>query len=220
MTRTAAKSRPAAKGNRRPKTAAQRRRLRLGRRATLPLLALLLLSSGAIRLGTGAGSAIAREVGEIAGAVGGGGTATPEGAVCEPPEDIAEVLGALDRRESRVAEREVELDQRQAALDDAAVQIQSQLDELVIAEQELAATLAMADEAAEGDITQLTSVYENMKPKDAAALFETMDPVFAAGFLGRMQAESAAAIMAGLSPGTAYTVSVVLAGRNANAPTD
>jgi flagellar motility protein MotE (MotC chaperone) len=57
-----------------------------------------------------------------------------------------------------------------------------------------------------------------MKPKDAAALFEEMDPGFAAGFLGRMRAVAAASVMAGLSPQTAYSVSVIMAGRNANAP--
>ena len=56
------------------------------------------------------------------------------------------------------------------------------------------------------------------KPKDAAALFETMDPSFAAGFLSRMPADAAAGVLAGLSPEAAYTISVVMAGRNANAP--
>ena len=78
--------------------------------------------------------------------------------------------------------------------------------------------MAYADTAAEGDLARLTAVYENMKPKDAAALFEEMDPDFAAGFLGRMRADSAAGIMAGLSPPVAYSVSVLLAGRNANVP--
>jgi flagellar motility protein MotE (MotC chaperone) len=45
-----------------------------------------------------------------------------------------------------------------------------------------------------------------------------MDPKFAAGFLGRMRADSAAAIMAGMAPDAAYLVSVILAGRNADVP--
>ena len=47
-----------------------------------------------------------------------------------------------------------------------------------------------------------------------------MTPEFAAGFIGRMRADAAAAIMAGLSPQAAYTISVILAGRNARAPTE
>ena len=80
--------------------------------------------------------------------------------------------------------------------------------------------LAVAEKAAEGDLSRLTSVYEAMKPKDAAALFEAMEPEFAAGFLGRMRPDAAAGIMTGLSPETAYMISVVLAGRNARAPTE
>ncbi len=46
------------------------------------------------------------------------------------------------------------------------------------------AEASLADVAAENDLQSLTQVYENMKPKDASALFEEMSPEFAAGFLG------------------------------------
>jgi flagellar motility protein MotE (MotC chaperone) len=87
-------------------------------------------------------------------------------------------------------------------------------------EAKLAATLALADGAAEADVERLTKVYQAMKPKDAAKLFETMSPEFAAGFLGRMPPESAAAILSGMSAESAYGVSVIVAGRNANVPKD
>jgi len=57
-----------------------------------------------------------------------------------------------------------------------------------------------------------------MAPKDAAALFEKMPPQFAAGFLGMMDPIAASKIMAGLTPETAYSFSVVIAGRNALTP--
>ena len=97
-------------------------------------------------------------------------------------------------------------------------QIEARLAALVAAEEDLAATISVADSAAEEDIARLTAVYENMKPKDAAALFEEMAPEFAAGFLGRMRPDAAGAVMAGLDPKTAYTISVLLAGRNADVP--
>jgi flagellar motility protein MotE (MotC chaperone) len=56
-----------------------------------------------------------------------------------------------------------------------------------------------------------------MKPKDASLLFERMSPDFAAGFLGRMRPDAAAAIMSGLPPELGYSISVLLAGRNADA---
>ena len=42
----------------------------------------------------------------------------------------------------------------------------------------------MADKAAERDIARMTTVYENMKPAEAARIFERMDVKFAAGLLG------------------------------------
>ena len=59
-----------------------------------------------------------------------------------------------------------------------------------------------------------------MNAKEASVLFEAMAPEFAAGFLGRMRADAAAAVMAGLEPETAYAISVLLAGRNAAVPSD
>jgi hypothetical protein len=86
------------------------------------------------------------------------------------------------------------------------------------AEERLRGLMTLAEDSAEGDLAQLTSVYENMKPKEAALLFERMSPDFAAGFLGRMRPEAAAAIMSGLPPELGYSISVLLAGRNAARP--
>ena len=97
---------------------------------------------------------------------------------------------------------------------------QQLMDEMKAVEEELKATLALADGAAEKDIQNLTAVYQAMKPKDAAALFETMSPEFAAGFLGRMPPDSAAAILSGMSAEAAYGISVIVAGRNSDVPKD
>ena len=117
-----------------------------------------------------------------------------------------------------MAEREARLEARLQALALAETAIEEDLARLEQAEAELRATMAAADKAAEDDIGRLTAVYENMKPDEAAALFQLMEPSFAAGFLGRMRSDAAAAILAGLTPDLAYTISVVLAGRNADVP--
>ncbi|MCT4557726.1 MAG: hypothetical protein N4A61_06660 [Pelagimonas sp.] len=135
-------------------------------------------------------------------------------------EDILPLVAALNAREQRVSTRETEIDVRMQALSVAEQEIERKLKALEGAEKALRETMATASQAAEGDVARLTEVYSNMKPKQAAALFEEMDPEFSAGFLARMRSDSAAAIMAGLSPETAYLISVVLAGRNANVPTE
>ena len=47
----------------------------------------------------------------------------------------------------------------------------------------------------------MTTVYENMKPADAARIFETMDVTFAAGLLARMRPDVAAEVLTGMNAG-------------------
>jgi len=193
------------------------RKRRFRGRGALWVIALLFALSGAFRLSLGAGQAIAREVANL-----GAGSTEVGGppASCSSEQDIEIVLTRLRQREAKSATREAAIDDRLQALAVAEAQIEKNLSALIKAEAALEATMALADSAAEDDLVRLTSVYENMKPKDAALLFEAMAPEFAAGFMGRMRADSAAAVMAGLDPQTAYMISVVLAGRNANVPTN
>lgn len=178
-------------------------------RGALFIVAMLFATSGALRLGSGIGTAMANAEGDA--------TEPPpkEAAVCESPVALSE---ALKLREDRLAAREASLQDRLAALALADQAMSDRMVQLEAMEAKLAATLALADGAAEADVDRLTKVYQAMKPKDAAKLFETMSPEFAAGFLGRMPPESAAAILSGMSAEAAYGVSVIVAGRNANVP--
>ena len=182
---------------------------RVSGRGALFIVAMLFAISGALRLGSGVGVALARA--EDAKDM------PPETVACETPAALAE---ALTLREDRLAAREMALADRQAALALAEAAITERLGELQAIEAELKETLALADGAAEADIQRLTAVYQAMKPKDAALLFEAMAPEFAAGFLGRMTPEAAAAILSGMSAEAAYGISVIVAGRNADVPKD
>ena len=186
---------------------------RLGRklgRGLLTTLAVLLIASAVLRLAGGSGAAIAREVAGLA-------EDTAEG---EPAPEIAALLGALQAREAAVGAREAAVGDELLALQRARDEIAREMEALRAAEAQLEETLALADGAAESDLARLTRMYEVMKPKEAAALFSEMDPIFAAGFLGRMQPERAAAVLAGMEPKAAYTLSIILAGRNGSVPTE
>lgn len=135
-------------------------------------------------------------------------------------ETIARMLEELNERTVRVREREAVLEDKASALAAAEIVIERQLAALEQAEANLRETIALAATASEEDLARLTAVYENMKPADASTLFSEMAPEFAAGFLARMRPDSAGAILAGLDPNLAHAISVVLAGRNANVPTE
>ncbi|HKL68123.1 hypothetical protein [Salibaculum sp.] len=184
--------------------------------SALGILVGMLFFSAALRLTIGAGPALAEAEEMLAG--------SPE-APREAPADCndavsEELLAALQAREERLSTRESQVADRMQALRVAEREVREHLEQLRAAEESLEATIATAETANDGDITNLVSVYESMKPAEAAALFEEMTPEFAAGFMARMRPDTAAAVMAGLEPATAYSISVVIAGRNARVPTE
>jgi flagellar motility protein MotE (MotC chaperone) len=184
-----------------------RHRVRNVRIATpLVTLAAVLAVSGLIRAGDAVSAALALDAGASAG--------LPAG---DPHVDISAALTALRDRQAELDRREAALNERLRSLTLAEHNVAQQMDALRDAEDTLRDLMTKAEEAAEGDLAQLTAVYENMKPKEAALLFERMSPGFAAGFLGRMRPDSAASILSGLTPELAYAISVLLAGRNAEA---
>jgi flagellar motility protein MotE (MotC chaperone) len=127
-------------------------------------------------------------------------------------DEVERLRADLERREAVVAERE-------QAVHAAQILVEDRIGELAAAEARLSDLLALSDTAAETDLDRLTRVYETMEAEAAAPLFAQMAPSFAAGFLARMSPAASAALLAELDPQTAYAISVVLATRNAAAPT-
>lgn len=180
------------------------------RLATAPLfvVAALLLGSALLRLGDGAGRALALELGEAK---------IASGSPTEADPGLAAALDALREREQQLSEREATIEDRAQAVAVAEELVRANMKALAAAEERLTSLIIQVEDSAESDLVQLTTVYENMKPKEAALLFEKMSPDFASGFLGRMRPDAAAAILSGLKPEHAYAISVLLAGRNAAA---
>ncbi|MEM6826087.1 MAG: hypothetical protein AAF566_13345 [Pseudomonadota bacterium] len=200
---------------------------RVGRAAqgkgALLTLAVLFFLSGALRLIDGAATA----------ASDGAMTEKPDMQATEEPArpkpttpaddhidaaTLSAAMAELRAREERLIAAEAAMADRRRALEIAETTVDRKLAELVAAEERLSATMSRSAAAAEDDIARLTSVYENMKPKEATEVFARMEPDFAAGFLARMRPDAAASILSGLEPDKAYSISVILAGRNANAP--
>lgn len=180
------------------------------RRQVTFLILLLFLASAGVRLfGLSAAWATGQNDVEVADTFG-----TDR---CLPDPAFSTMMDDLTEREARLVEEEVAIEQRRVDVELSRQAILEQLAMLEEAEARLEARLAQSSTASEGDLSQLTAVYQAMKPKVAAELFEAMDPEFAAGFLVRMAPESAAAIVSGMKPATAYAVSVIVAGRNAQA---
>ncbi|MEO1677496.1 MAG: hypothetical protein AAFU80_04980 [Pseudomonadota bacterium] len=202
----------------------RRKPRRPGGRGTLFLVASFFLASAVLRVGENVVSGAIPET--VSGLVAGWAVAQQTEPGTNMAADPAQgwemepdyLLAALAEREATLSAREAALEERLQTLQMAEGEFEENMAALLQAEEALRATLTLADGAAQADLDRLTRVYENMKPKDASALFAEMDPSFAAGFLGQMNPTAAAAIMAGLPPETAYTVSLVLASRNMEVP--
>lgn len=175
----------------------------------LVLLSLLFLGAGMSRLGVGVAEVIAAEP-EL--------DRTVETTSLPPTPDPGDLLASLRAREERILQAEKDLQERYDRLIAAEAELERQIEILVTTEARLAATLRLTETAAEDDLQRLTTVFEHMKPAQAAELFSQMDTDFAAGFMARLRPEFAGEVMAGLDPNTAYAISAVLAGRHARTP--
>ena len=140
-------------------------------RKILIFVVAMLLLSGSLRLGS-VGIAIASSPEDTE-------PSTEDGATleCVTDAETQELMALLRERSDRVAEVEATQAQRQKDLVQAEAELLENLNKLEDAETRLSATIQRVDGASSDDVSRLTSVYESMKPKDAALLFEQMNTV-------------------------------------------
>ncbi len=173
------------------------------------LIAICFLASAGLRLG-GVGVALAQDAFDGTGA---------EEAGCAA-DALDELLAAIREREVQLERENERLAERRQTLNVAEAKLAEQLAAFEEARAGLEETLAIADGAAERDIARMTAVYEHMKPEDAARIFDHMELSFASGLLVRMKPESAAQVLTGMEADRAYAITLMIASRNARAPTE
>lgn len=171
------------------------------------LIVACFLASAALRLSE-SGLALAEEVATGAAQ----GTAGAAG-------DPEQLMKALREREAELNAEEARLADRAQTLNVAEAKLAEQLAAYDKAQKQLQETLASADKAAEKDIDKMTTVYENMKPADAARILDRMDVAFAAGLMARMRPEIAAQVLSAMNADSAYAITLTVASRNSKVPT-
>lgn len=120
-----------------------------------------------------------------------------------------------------------DLSARRAALDARARDIDTREQELALVEQKIAGRVAALkelqgqvealmrqhDEQQEAQLRSLVKIYENMKPKDAAPIFDQLDMPILLDVIERMKEARVAPILALMDPERAKTVTQELAQR-------
>ncbi len=124
------------------------------------------------------------------------------------------VLAAVTADLDLLAKRKVDIAERETALAAIEAKLKTQMVAVEEANLELEKKITHMKSLANDDLTHLVRMYQTMKPKQAAEIFNSMDPSFAAGFLREMSSEKAGLIMANMDTRKSYTVSVIIAGRN------
>jgi flagellar motility protein MotE (MotC chaperone) len=133
------------------------------------------------------------------------------------PENLSSAEKALlDRLQTRRKEldgRSQELDMRENLLRAAEKKIEDQLAELKTVEDRIAAAEAARKTQEDGKLKDLVVMYENMKPKEAAAIFDVMDMKVLVEVTSKMAPKKAGDVIAKMDPAVAERLTVALAKR-------
>ncbi len=122
-----------------------------------------------------------------------------------------EVLQSLSERRRKIDERQKELDLREKLLAAAEQKVDDKITELKAIEANIKSLLRQKDEEEEAQIESLVKVYETMKAKDAARIFERLDNDILLDVAMRMKEAKVAAIMGAMSADSAENLTVLLA---------
>jgi len=125
---------------------------------------------------------------------------------CDP-----RLLRAIDERSRQLDAWSSDLAARGRMLEVIEARASEQVQAMRAERSALEATLARVDSEAEAEISRLVKIYETMKPKDAARIFEAMPAEIAAGFVRRMAEQKSALVMGNLEATHAYAITLALA---------
>ena len=129
-----------------------------------------------------------------------------------------EILQGLSERRKQLDARAREIDLRENLLSVAEKRVDERIAELKRIEANVSAIVKRQEDAQERDVRSLVKVYENMKPKDAARIFEELEMAILLEVVERMREAKLAPVLALMDPSRAQKITVQLAERR-NMPT-
>ncbi|MGD1876907.1 MAG: MotE family protein [Kiloniellaceae bacterium] len=150
----------------------------------------------------------------------GAGGPVPDSQITNLPTDVFEMtdeeiqlLQKLSERREELEQRARDIDEREVLLKAAEQRIDQKINELEGLQTSIEALLVEHDEQTEAQMQSLVKIYESMKPKDAARIFEELDMEVLLEVIERMKERKTAPILAQMNPQRAKTVTLELAQR-------
>lgn len=124
-----------------------------------------------------------------------------------------ELLQDLSKRRKELDAREQAVIQKEGLLTAAEDRIEKKIVELEKVRAEIEALVKTYDEQEEEEIKGLVAIYEKMKPKDAARIFDELDMDILLRVFDRMKASKSAPVLANMRPQKAKEVTSRIAER-------
>ena len=124
-----------------------------------------------------------------------------------------EVLQQLSERRAALDRRERDLDHRDQLVAVAERRLEEKMRELEQLRGRIEAMLGQIDEDREAQILGLVSIYESMRPSDAASIFNGLEMEILIDVVERMRGQKSAPILAAMNPERARQVTTELAQR-------
>lgn len=122
-----------------------------------------------------------------------------------------EIFEDLSKRRQELEEREQQLGVREALLKAATQELDRKYHELSQLRQQIEGLLETQSEEEKARTESLVKIYEGMKPKDAARIFDTLDLDILVSVVSQMSERKLSPIMAGMNPERARTITIMLA---------
>src|SRR4029078_8597084 len=123
------------------------------------------------------------------------------------------ILERLSDRRKQLDERNRELEMRENLLKAAEKRVEARVAELKELEAKVKSSLEQRDQDDLKRFKGVVTMYENMKPKDAARIFEPLDQKILVDVSAQMKPATMSAILAQMSPDAAERLTVELANR-------
>jgi flagellar motility protein MotE (MotC chaperone) len=127
------------------------------------------------------------------------------------------ILERLQERRRELDERASELDVRQSLIEAAEKRLQEKLKEIEATEARINEALKKKEEMETARLKSLVTMYENMKAKDAAKIFDRLDIKLATEVANQINPRRMSDILAQMSPDAAERLTVELANRSGSA---
>jgi flagellar motility protein MotE (MotC chaperone) len=129
-----------------------------------------------------------------------------------------DVLRQLAKRRDELDARAKTLDDREALLKATEQKIAEEVKQMQQMKAEYEQAKTARDDAAEANMRRLVTVYESMKPEEAARIFETMEGAVLLDVVTRMGERRLAPILAQMSPAKAQALTIAMANRRTLLP--